>query len=267
MSKALRKKPQDEEDLQNSLEIRQRSRSLYELSSRIELRPVDGWAPGELEDLAYKLASKETKKKPKKPWSISRTSTARSTKSSRATRTEHGKTYLAAQETKHFASSIIAEGVKAPVTLFYGIANGFHNLPSFLLHDDTVRRRDNITGFGSGVKVAAKEYVFGMYDGISGLATHPYQGAKKRGVKGFGKGVAKGFGGLVLKVGAAQFGLIGYPLKGLERQINKRNSRGLKAKVIAEKIKLGLVDIENSSEEEKKAILRRWESLCKIDGA
>ena len=44
----------------------------------------------------------------------------------------------------------------APVALFYNVANGFHNAPNFILNDDTVRRRDNITGFRSGVKVAAK---------------------------------------------------------------------------------------------------------------
>ena len=44
----------------------------------------------------------------------------------------------------------------APVAFFYQLANGFHNAPSFIFHDDTVRRRDNITGLGSGVKVAAK---------------------------------------------------------------------------------------------------------------
>ena len=44
----------------------------------------------------------------------------------------------------------------APVALFYNLANGFHNAPNFLFHDNTVRRRDNITGFHSGVKVAAK---------------------------------------------------------------------------------------------------------------
>jgi sterol 3beta-glucosyltransferase len=47
-------------------------------------------------------------------------------------------------------------GSVAPVALFYNLANGFHNAPNFILHDRTVRRKDNITGFGSGVKVAAK---------------------------------------------------------------------------------------------------------------
>jgi hypothetical protein len=51
---------------------------------------------------------------------------------------------------------VMLTGSVAPVALFYNLANRFHNGPSFFLNDYIVRRRDNITGFGSGVKVTAK---------------------------------------------------------------------------------------------------------------
>lgn len=42
------------------------------------------------------------------------------------------------------------------MAFFYNLANGFHNVPLYFFHDDTVRKRDKITGFGSGVRVAGK---------------------------------------------------------------------------------------------------------------
>ena len=44
----------------------------------------------------------------------------------------------------------------APVALFYNMANGFRNLPSYAIRNDPGRRRDEITGFGSGCKLAGK---------------------------------------------------------------------------------------------------------------
>jgi len=146
------------------------------------------------------------------------------------------------------------------------LANGFHNAPSFLLNDDTVRRRDNITGLGSGAKVASKEVVFGIFDGVTGLVTQPYWGAQKDGVVGFGKGVGKGVGGLVFKTGAAAFGVMGYTLKGVEKQFEKRYSRGLKANIIAQRLKQGMREFGKASEEEKKEIVKRWKDVVGIIG-
>ena len=136
-----------------------------------------------------------------------------------------------------------------PVAFFYNLANGFHNAPSFLLADDTVRRRDNITGFGSGVKVASKEVYYGLFDGITGLVTQPYSGAQREGPVGFVKGVGRGVGGLAFKTTAAAFGIPGYTLKGLEKQLEKRYSRGLKANLLVVRIKQGILAFERASEE------------------
>lgn len=43
-----------------------------------------------------------------------------------------------------------------------------------------------------------------MFDGISGLVTQPFEGAKKEGVLGLIKGFGKGIGGVVLKPGAGK---------------------------------------------------------------
>ncbi|KAL1301402.1 hypothetical protein AAFC00_005661 [Neodothiora populina] len=123
-----------------------------------------------------------------------------------------------------FAGSATVHIAKFPVALMYNLANGFHNMPA-QVGDTTVRRRDPITGIASGMKSGGKELVYGMYDGISGVVTHPYYGTRdKKGfakVTGFAQGVGIGAVGLVSKVPAAIIGPLGYSGKGVERQIQR----------------------------------------------
>lgn len=148
-----------------------------------------------------------------------------------------------------------------PVSFFYNLANGFHNAPYFLLNDPTVRRRSNITGFGSGLSAAGKELTLGLYDALSGLIIQPYIGAESQGVIGFTKGIGKGVGGLVFKSGAAAFGVPGYSLKGVERMVQKRRDRGLKAHILATRMRQGLWEFGKVGAEEEEAILRKWGEL------
>jgi hypothetical protein len=100
------------------------------------------------------------------------------------------------------------------------IAQGFHNAPR-LYGDDTVRRPTRINGFHSGLKAAGEEFIYGIYDGWTGVVLQPYRGAKRGGPVGFVKGVGKGVGGFVLKDLAALFGPFGYTLKGIHKELQK----------------------------------------------
>jgi hypothetical protein len=97
-------------------------------------------------------------------------------------------------------SNIVKAGMKSPMDFTLGVAQGFRNAPK--LYGDTVRPQERITGINSGIKVASKEFGLGLYDGITGLLTHPIKGAKEEGGVGLVKGFGKGIGGLVLKPGA-----------------------------------------------------------------
>jgi hypothetical protein len=126
---------------------------------------------------------------------------------------------------------LAVEGVTAPVNFFYQVANGFHNFPSIVLHDRTVRVRDPpITGLKSGLQVAGKEVLFGVYDGITGLATQPVSGFKegrnRKGGPAWGaaKGVGRGITGVVYRAGAIGFGVPGYTMKGIEMQFRKQGT-------------------------------------------
>lgn len=91
-------------------------------------------------------------------------------------------------------------------------------------------RSPPITGMGSGLQVAGKEVVFGIYDGITGVATQPINGFKDGKTRKGGPlwGAAKGFGrgisGVVTRAGAIAFGVPGYTMKGMEMQFRKQGS-------------------------------------------
>ncbi|KAM3065171.1 hypothetical protein ACMFMG_010367 [Clarireedia jacksonii] len=107
---------------------------------------------------------------------------------------------------------------RAPMDLSLALAQGFHNAPR-LYGDTTVRRPTRITGMKSGLKAAGEEFVFGIYDGVTGLVVQPYTGARDHGALGFVKGVGMGLTGFVLKDIAAIIGPFGYTLKGVHKQL------------------------------------------------
>ena len=98
---------------------------------------------------------------------------------------------------------IVSTGVKSPMNFCLGLAKGFRNVPT-LYNDDTVRPVEKVTGIGSGLKVAGKEFGYGLFDGISGLVTQPLRGAEKEGAGGLVKGFGKGIGGLITKPAAGK---------------------------------------------------------------
>jgi hypothetical protein len=106
--------------------------------------------------------------------------------------------------------------------LSLAVAQGFHNAPR-LYGDQTVRKPTRITGIRSGLKAAGEEFVFGIYDGVTGVVVQPYNGARENGAIGFVKGVGMGLTGFVLKNLAAIIGPIGYTLKGVHKELSKKN--------------------------------------------
>ncbi|KAK0100746.1 hypothetical protein ONS95_007196 [Cadophora gregata] len=268
MSKVIHKKPPSESESADEAPYLEPSTSLDYYPSRNPVQHAAHYSPAHLDALAYRLASKtlpnaKDRKKAERThsWSPPQRLPNILHGSHNKTVHYHGRLHDASVETGHFAYSMAATVLRIPVAFFYNLANGFHNAPSFLLSDDTVRRRDNITGFGSGVKVASKEVYYGLYDGITGLVTQPYSGAQRDGPVGFVKGVGRGIGGLAFKTTAAAFGIPGYTLKGLEKQLEKRYSRGLKANLLVVRIKQGILAFERASEEEREEIRKRWVEL------
>ena len=111
----------------------------------------------------------------------------------------------------------------APFDLSLALAQGFHNAPR-LYGDDTVRKPIRICGIRSGLKAARKEFVYGVYDGFTGVIRLPIRGAKNNGVAGFIKGTGMGLVGLVVKNLGAIISPFGYALQGVVKQFQKRKN-------------------------------------------
>ncbi|EMC98969.1 glycosyltransferase family 1 protein [Baudoinia panamericana UAMH 10762] len=157
---------------------------------------------------------------------------------------------------------IVGAGFSSPMDFTHSLATGFHNAPR-LYGDDTVRKREQITDFKSGLKAATKEFGYGMFDGITGLVTQPMRGAAKEGPAGFFKGIGKGIGGIALKPGAAIFGIPGYTMKGVYKEMQKIWGSSVQNYIIAARTAQGYEEWTASTEEERGSIVRRWQELIK----
>jgi UDP:flavonoid glycosyltransferase YjiC (YdhE family) len=119
----------------------------------------------------------------------------------------YGKQFYLLRATGRLTADVTKACLETPVAFFYNVANGFHNYPSYSLLSIDVRRRDEITDLSSGLQIAGKEFVVGLFDAFTGLVVKPYQGWQKDGAKGFGKGIAGGGLCLVYGLGACKFQL------------------------------------------------------------
>jgi hypothetical protein len=168
--------------------------------------------------------------------------------------------------------------LRPPMDFILAIARGFHNMPK-MYGDDTVRPQEKISDFKSGVATAGREFCLGWYDGITGLVTQPYHGAEKHGTKGFLAGTGKGVGGLFLKPTAGKqflflfpvgvdvnselgvFGLPGYTLKGVYREIQEHRGVTTYSYVIAARITQGHQEWETSTPEERVKIIENYRAI------
>ncbi|KAI1433862.1 hypothetical protein GGR50DRAFT_461116 [Xylaria sp. CBS 124048] len=160
-------------------------------------------------------------------------------------------------DTGRSINNIISTGVKSPMNFCMGIAKGFRNAPN-LYNDDTVRLTEKVTDFRSGLKVAGKEFGFGLYDGITGLVTQPIKGAQKEGGAGFVKGFGKGIGGLILKPSAAVWSLPAYTMAGVHAEIRTMFAQSAERYIVASRIAQGNHEFNDSSTEERDDIEARW---------
>lgn len=156
-------------------------------------------------------------------------------------------------------SRIVEAGLKSPMDFTLGLAQGFHNAPR--LYGDNVRETYKVTGFQSGIKAAGKELSLGLYDGISGLVTQPIKGAKEEGAVGLVKGFGKGVGGVFLKGGAAFWGIPGYTMKGIHREIQKLQISDADKQILTSRIAISEAELHQSSLSEQKAALAKWATV------
>ncbi|KAK7430749.1 hypothetical protein QQZ08_002793 [Neonectria magnoliae] len=220
--------------------------------------------PTEMETIALKLATKSLRAGQTHAERLKRAPTLRDKRKASWKAQEqgrHGQAFYITRATGRFVADVTKAGLKAPIALFYNVANGFHNYPSYTLNATEVRRRDEITGLGTGVQAAGKEFVFGVWDAFSGVVVKPYKGAKAEGVKGLGKGVWNGGLGFVHNLGASIFGIPGYTLKGVEKEFHKHHLTKLKAEILLIRLRQGIRDFRLATPEQRQEVVEAWTSL------
>lgn len=115
----------------------------------------------------------------------------------------------------------------------YALAEGLRTMPRY--YNDKVRDHGSVVDIQSGAIVAGKTFAWGLADGLSGIVTLPYAGAKKEGpigaVKGFGKGIAS----LVTKSGAGAVGLVAYPSMGIAKSLRGAVYSGTQKQIAKER--------------------------------
>jgi hypothetical protein len=154
---------------------------------------------------------------------------------------------------------IINTGMKSPMNFCMGLARGFRNAPK-LYNDETVRPEERVTSFGTGLKVAGKEFGLGFYDGLAGLVTQPLKGAEKEGGIGLLKGFGKGIGGLVLKPAAGIWALPAYTMQGVHAEVRNLFSRSSVNYIISSRVKEGAEQLDGATVEEQGDIVARWQT-------
>ncbi|OTB01295.1 glycosyltransferase family 1 protein [Hypoxylon sp. CI-4A] len=133
-------------------------------------------------------------------------------------------------------NNIVAAGVKSPMNFCLGLARGFRNAPT-LYNDDTVRPVEKVTDFASGLKVATKEFGFGMFDGITGLVTQPIKGAEKEG---------------------AFWSIPAYTMQGVHAEIRTLFAQNAQKYIVSSRISQGQHDYNDASAGEREDIEVRW---------
>ncbi|KAL5120460.1 hypothetical protein ACEQ8H_001750 [Pleosporales sp. CAS-2024a] len=173
-----------------------------------------------------------------------------------STRPDFAESMTSAVDTGKGLARIIGAGFKSPMDISLNVAKGLHNVPK--LYGAEVRQVDKVTDFQSGVRTAAKEFGFGLYDGITGIVTDPYKGAKREGAVGFVKGVGQGIFSVPFRVLGGACAVPGYAMKGLYQEMIKSKGKTVQNYIIAARIAQGYDEANGLSARERDSIVSQW---------
>ncbi|KAL5117639.1 hypothetical protein ACEQ8H_004532 [Pleosporales sp. CAS-2024a] len=217
---------------------------------------------GELEMIAQRMAKKTMKKNLQENTRIPQQHPSqllvRLRTQQDVKKAQRGRAHQIAYATGHYAMDVSGTCLKA---FFYNVANGCRNLPSYAITNEPHRTRDDIHGIGSGLAVAGKEFVLGFGEGLAGILRHPYVGAKREGPVGAVRGVGRGLIACLWHILAACWGLPGYTMKGIERQINKYSLTSLQAEIYLIRIRQGLDAYQETPHDQRARVLDNWDRL------
>ncbi|PBK62940.1 UDP-Glycosyltransferase/glycogen phosphorylase [Armillaria solidipes] len=137
------------------------------------------------------------------------------------------------------------------------IHDGFQNAPK--LYGSQIREPGKVTNFSSGLKEAGKGFVYGWYDGVTGLVREPIKGAQKDGFVGAIKGSARSFANAAMKPSAGIVGLMSHPMNGAWKSIRSHSSKHQEERQRrSTRILYGVEEVRRSTPQERNVILNRF---------
>lgn len=152
--------------------------------------------------------------------------------------------------------------VQGPMNISTALTQGSRNIAK-AWGDDTFRPLPKITGFVTGATAAGTEFGLGWYEGVTGIVTQPWNGAKKEGAVGFAKGVGKGLGGAFVHPLAGSLGILSYTMKGVHKELQKLYRGSVQDYIIASRTAQGYEEWLQSSDAEKEDVVVRWKLVQK----
>ncbi|KAI9895084.1 MAG: hypothetical protein M1814_000309 [Vezdaea aestivalis] len=155
------------------------------------------------------------------------------------------------------AVRIVSSTARLPSELLNTLAQGMHNMPQ-LYGDKTVRPQDRITGYQSGFAAGGKELGLGLWDGITGLVTQPVKGGMTEGAAGAAKGAGRGVLGAVIKPFAGLASFLAFPLKGIEKEIDRASHIYTHDLVFSSRLDQGTHEMQNSTSQEWATVSDRF---------
>ncbi|KAM0358606.1 hypothetical protein ACHAO7_003691 [Fusarium culmorum] len=139
------------------------------------------------------------------------------------------------------------------------MADGLKNVPR--LYGEEVRDHGPVTDWKSGGTVAAKNFGYGFYEGLTNIVTKPMKGAKEEGTLGFMKGLGKGTVDIVTKPGSAMFGLLAYPAQGIYKSAKTYQRSNVERAMESGRAETLKVTQYSSPQGQNEQVVRRFQEL------
>ncbi|KAG8954760.1 hypothetical protein FRC04_011193 [Tulasnella sp. 424] len=138
------------------------------------------------------------------------------------------------------------------------LQEGFHNAPA--MYGTNVRKVGRIHNWKSGFKEGGKSFLYGLYDGITGLVTEPIKGHDKEGMLGALKGTGRGMLNTTMLPAAGSLALFTYPARGMWESVRSKWAKHPELQVIVARRWEGQQAIRNCPdlEQQRKAILEAF---------
>ncbi|KAG9051113.1 hypothetical protein FS837_011959 [Tulasnella sp. UAMH 9824] len=116
------------------------------------------------------------------------------------------------------------------VKLVDSVQEGFQNVPT--MYGTNIRRVGKIHDWKSGFIEGGKSFLYGWYDGITGLVTEPIRGHEQEGMLGALKGTGRGMINTTMLPAAGSLALVTHPTRGMWQSVRSKWAKHPELQVI-----------------------------------